>query len=280
LKGFGSVPFRASHTEMSKFSGPRDPRYNMVGNTIDGFSKFSLTRQLWKCVSSFASNEATSDHLTSLKTLIEKGADLNLQNYQGDDALHQAIALEADVQVVKMFIAEGARISSRDAKGRTPLFIALAKDRATTVQHLHLKGAYLTATDIKSQAFLDLSADQKERIANAVLLNMGDNVLKPENLAAIVNLGKDAEDACLRSTMSITRFYMLQDQNRDHRRIKRSVFNVLYEGHLEDDISRIGALSQDQIESSSVLFTWYHLPANNVSSMPPTMQTELLNEDR
>jgi ankyrin repeat protein len=64
------------------------------------------------------------DSLAAIKLVAQAGVDLDAFNVNGDTAMHRAAARGADSIVV--YLAErGARLDSKDRRGRTPLDVAL-----------------------------------------------------------------------------------------------------------------------------------------------------------
>ena len=91
--------------------------------------------------------------------LIEKGADLNAKSGGEFTLLHRlANPLEVEgvlaiggfdhLEVIELAINKGAKVNSKDGKGRTPLDWAISKKRTETVDLLRKHGGK-TATELK-----------------------------------------------------------------------------------------------------------------------------------
>ena len=64
------------------------------------------------------------DSLGALKLVAEAGIDLDAFNVNGDTAIHRAAARGAD-SIVGYLAERGARLDTKDRRGRTPLDVAL-----------------------------------------------------------------------------------------------------------------------------------------------------------
>jgi ankyrin repeat protein len=64
------------------------------------------------------------DSLAAIKLVAEAGVDLDAYNVNGDTAMHRAAARGAD-SIVAYLAERGARLDSKDRRGRTPLDVAM-----------------------------------------------------------------------------------------------------------------------------------------------------------
>jgi ankyrin repeat protein len=58
--------------------------------------------------------------------LLDKGADVNHKNYNGNTPLHIAI-VNQDLEVCKVLISRGADVSITNNEGKTPLQVAIGR---------------------------------------------------------------------------------------------------------------------------------------------------------
>ena len=85
------------------------------------------------------------DYIDIIQTLINNGADLNLRDsYFNKSALHWAIGSlwqKTNEKIAKMLIAAGADVNIQDNEGNTPLSLAVQKNLDDLVELLKSKGA-------------------------------------------------------------------------------------------------------------------------------------------
>jgi ankyrin repeat protein len=58
------------------------------------------------------------------KLLIDKGADVNAQGYNGDTPLHLAIEM-ANVEITKILLLKNANVNAKDREGDAPIHVVL-----------------------------------------------------------------------------------------------------------------------------------------------------------
>lgn len=68
--------------------------------------------------------------LSTLQYLVEKGADVNLQDNIGQSPLHLCVKMEEEQNKLKFLLKHGAEIDIRDVNGRTPLFEVIDSNHA------------------------------------------------------------------------------------------------------------------------------------------------------
>jgi len=78
--------------------------------------------------------------LTSIRILLDNGADVNIQNYDGSTALHYAVDL-GWMPLVKLLVERGANLNIQDEDGLAPLHCAVIQGYKEIAEYLLSKGA-------------------------------------------------------------------------------------------------------------------------------------------
>ena len=78
---------------------------------------------------------AVNKHTDVVQVLIDAGADIDTQNYEGRSPLHDACGA-GELDVVKMLVRAGARVCATDEEGRTCLMLAARLGHTETVRYL------------------------------------------------------------------------------------------------------------------------------------------------
>ncbi|MBO4707914.1 MAG: ankyrin repeat domain-containing protein [Elusimicrobiaceae bacterium] len=89
---------------------------------------------------------AYNGHLKVVKLLIDKGADINIQNEAGSTALMKA-AYKGYFEIVKLLIDKGAKINLKERHGATALIKGVAQGYTEIVKLLLDKGADVNVAD-------------------------------------------------------------------------------------------------------------------------------------
>jgi len=89
---------------------------------------------------------ASAGDLARVKSLIEKGTDINARDKGGETPLFLAVLAKTD-EVAEFLIAKGADIDARDNLGMTPLYYALEGGSKNMIELLISKGADVNATN-------------------------------------------------------------------------------------------------------------------------------------
>jgi ankyrin repeat protein len=246
-----------NHTSMSKFPSENDQGYRVVIDAIKGFLEFAPTRQLWK--------EVSMGRIRTVQIMLDLGADPNLQDIEGESALHKAVRCKGNAaRVVETLVSRGADIDLKDIEQKTALSIAERESKDDIARFLRRNGATRGTWDIKKIG--------NEHPLDKIYMDGPSHSSDIEGRWDLEVLDYNCEDACRNSTLSISYFSQCASGTLDHYRSKTSVFDALYDKDSSKEI--IGnALTKYQelnnMETKSALFTWYHLPANNVSQSIP-----------
>lgn len=105
--------------------------------------------------------------------LIKTGAAVNVQDSDGDTALHFAAGFVPNIVIVKALLASGANIQATNKKKRTPLHVAVRHEKQEILQELITQGADVWAADKDGQWPLERA---KTRNAKQLLID----VMKPK----------------------------------------------------------------------------------------------------
>lgn len=111
-----------------------------------------------------------------VKTLLNKGVNINSTNIYGETALMFAVR---DKKMLKFLLKSGANASIASRFGTTALMHAAVHGDIEIVKMLLSAGAYVNATDIHGRsALLFAAADGRDEIVNILLLSGADTNLK------------------------------------------------------------------------------------------------------
>lgn len=111
-----------------------------------------------------------------VKTLLNKGVNINSTNIYGETALMFAVR---DKKMLKFLLKSGADVSIRSRFGTTALMHAAVHGDIEIVKMLLSAGAYVNATDIHGRsALLFAAVDGRDEIVNILLLSGADTNLK------------------------------------------------------------------------------------------------------
>lgn len=134
-----------------------------VPNLNEPYDKTRGTTYLMKAA-------AKSTDINVAKLLVEKGADINVKDKIGGNALHYA-AMYNTLDMVKFFIEKGVDVNSETNDKEIPLHLAITSRENSIVPYLIEKGADVNRKDINGDTPLvkaiDMAASNLERYARA-----------------------------------------------------------------------------------------------------------------
>ena len=117
-----------------------------------------------------------NNEIKKVKTLLNKGVNINSTNIYGETALMFAVR---DKKMLKFLLKSGANASIASRFGTTALMHAAVHGDIEIVKMLLSAGAYVNATDIHGRsALLFAAVDGRDEIVNILLLSGADTNLK------------------------------------------------------------------------------------------------------
>jgi len=119
------------------------------------------------------SSAVQNGNITSVKMLLDAGADVNAKNRNGDMPIH----LAPSVAMLQLLLEHGAQVNTPDRFGQTPLFHAAFNAAADQVECLLKHGAEVNRADNTGVTALDICLQGKVNIkALSLLLDAGADV--------------------------------------------------------------------------------------------------------
>lgn len=121
-----------------------------------------------------------SDNIATVRTLLNRGTELNIKNNDGNTALHLA-ALRGYIAIVKILLEKGVEINAKNNWGETALYLATSKGDAATVQELLDKGADINAKNNWGVTPLFMAVSKGYSSIVQILLTSGADVNARDN---------------------------------------------------------------------------------------------------
>ncbi|XP_071148307.1 ankyrin repeat domain-containing protein 7-like [Mytilus edulis] len=93
--------------------------------------------------------------------LLKSGCDPNVQDVNGDTALHEAV-LNGHLKLIRLLLKKAVNldINVKNGQGETPLMVAVHQDQIDVVKHLHKAGASIHETDHIGRSALLIASEQ------------------------------------------------------------------------------------------------------------------------
>ncbi|KAL8927106.1 MAG: hypothetical protein Q9172_001528 [Xanthocarpia lactea] len=215
----------------------------------------------------------------------EQTADIHATNYRGKTALHLAVESKTNrVAIVKLLLANGAKVGAQSDGGWTPLHNAAEKGFEDVASLLLEWKADVNATTSSGMAPLhwcarnghigvvklllqqdDIRIHRKDSFEETPMLGAAQNghieiarLLSPTNDGA--KLSPPAQAACHGFQATVVDFGM-EHRPMNHR--KHSVFDVLYGWDHDKQKPTVTTLARNV--PAKPAFRWIHLPTNNLA---------------
>jgi len=122
-----------------------------------------------------ASQPASNEHFQLLISLIEFGADPNVQNFNGDTPLHLA-SLNGNNSMVAFLIENGANVNAKNLEGSSPLHLAVSAGHLEIVSYLATHGAFINPQDDEGDSPLHYAVREPIPELIQLLINSGAEV--------------------------------------------------------------------------------------------------------
>lgn len=129
-----------------------------------------------------------------MQMLIDKLADPNIPDDQGNTPLHCLASKGNDIELAEILIKGGADINAKNYKDSTPLHEAVRNENFRMAEFLISKGAYLRAKDKLGRTPLDLARSDRMR-----QLLMEAEKKNPPSAADIANQNKPTNGLALKN---------------------------------------------------------------------------------
>ena len=100
--------------------------------------------------------ETRKGHTETVKLLLDKGADVNMNTDNGDTALIEA-SDNGHIEIVKLLLDKGADVNAKNVVGNTALILAAAGGHSRIVSMLLNNGADVNATSYNGCSALKLA---------------------------------------------------------------------------------------------------------------------------
>ena len=223
---------------------------------------------------------ACKGKIQDLRSIIDFGVGVNLQDRTGNTALHLA-ALNGRTDTVKVLLHDfGANVALQNSKSRSALFLAVdsGKNNVDIVTLLLKNGARVKDQDKSRQSPLSVSKNPRVSMEIKSLLKNPPLVEGPRDVMTIGTWRQRtapnsarAEDAC-KSFRAVLVEFFLSEGKESFVLEDPSVYHLLYKSRPERILekARERARSAGPVDQATIMnqlkCRWYHIPANNVGT--------------
>lgn len=107
--------------------------------------------------------QVLNNNLENVQLLDQAGADLNVQNIQGQNALHLAINEKMNDTIIKYLIVSGSDVNLCDIDNVCPLESAIKNKNAVVVQYLIVAGAYVDVETNNDYSMLEIAKQSRNK---------------------------------------------------------------------------------------------------------------------
>lgn len=224
---------------------------------------------------------ACKGDIQGLRSIIDLGVGVNLQDRIGNAALHLA-AINNRVDTVKVLLNDfGANIALKNLKGRNALSLAVDNGNSTieTVTLLLENGARLSYEDKSPDPPLSISRDPgvseeiKTLLKNPPLVQgPRDSLAKESRRKPVAPVSDTAQKACKSFKAVVAEFFQFGEEDKSENFVleEPSIYQLLYSSSPEEILedarkhsSNERKMDQEQMKEH-LRCRWYHIPANNV----------------
>ena len=221
---------------------------------------------------------ACKGNLQDLRSIIDFGVGVNLQDRTGNTALHLA-ALYGRTETVKALLHDfGANVALQNSKSRGALFLAVdsGKNNVDIVTLLLKNGARVRDQDKYRQSPVSVSKNPRVTMEIKSLLKSPPFVEGPRNVLTsgasrqrTAPKSAIALDACKSFRAVLAEFFLIEGKE-SFVLEDPTIYHLLYNSSPEKILEKArqsasGAGSKDQANIMKDLrCRWYHIPANNV----------------
>ncbi|XP_059141189.1 putative ankyrin repeat protein RF_0381 [Physella acuta] len=181
---------------------------------------------------------ATSDNFELVQLLIERGANINVQDNEGRNCLMKALRRyrQFNYDILKFLIMSGADVNASDKTGQTACMLAVINDCFVIVTTLRMFGADLNKVDKENRSalvhvLLNNRIDRMSYIMEVLKLG-ADIVVDSQYRYLVQSVTKEFEDATITSVRSprIFQFFVLNGciLNQTKESTKRNETSMFY----------------------------------------------------
>ncbi len=161
--------------------------------------------------------------------MIEQGANLNLPDFTGKQALHFAV-LGGNVELVEFILQHGGNVNAQDVDGLTPIHYAATTGNVSVLVLLVRFGAFINTQDHQGETALFYAVREGQINALKLLLQAGANpALQNEDEETVVELCQELNDQSLLAVFNGA----VGHSNAQHRQFEIQTVNTCESGKIQ-----------------------------------------------